>query len=182
MVFIHLRLGDMEILFPDTERSFADYTSAVDAALCSSDTLSSRRRRHIFIASDNPQHLLAPSLAKHCAPAGLVVDLDRIGTLQLAAVCKHLVVSDGSFSWMAAAMHVPATGSSVSSLPRTKIDPWGGDIWHIMDWDTITTSRANAIAAAFNESRSAGIATGSTAECARYRSLLSEYLEKIGKQ
>ena len=119
---LHLRLGNGPRDVDDSQLSpsyFPSFSSAVGP----------NPAGRVFIATDNPS---SPGVAK------LVTDLRAellsfsvVQTVQFLSTCGHLVLSDGTFSWLIGALALNA--SSVHYVPRGK-NKWHGDIFVFEDW------------------------------------------------
>ena len=125
-VFVHVRLGDLDNLFPNSSRSFTEYIDAIINVSGSDEKLG-----RVYVASDEPSRKEVQAIAEHFH--GEVVDLERIDTWKLGMVCKHLVLSESTFSWAVAAMHFKQTGSNVRFLKRRR-DGWMGSIFDLSGW------------------------------------------------
>jgi len=119
-VFVHVRLGDIHADTPS--RPTDDWVAAVDEA---------RRRggTDVLVASDEPSHEIVSALVARTGATPVL--LDAVGTIRRGASCAHLVLSDGSFSWLVAAL--APRPASVQYLPRHGRQ-WHGDIFVFDDW------------------------------------------------
>ena len=117
-VFVHIRLDDAAVWNP----GYAYY----DAALRRCGAKSG------YISSDSPDHPFVTGLA---AKYGLtIVKKDEVETIMLAATCKSLVLSHGTFSWLMGALAYDAH----VFIPPKKYATWCGDIFNMPGWEIIS--------------------------------------------
>jgi hypothetical protein len=116
-VFVHVRLGDVAEHCP----GLAYYTNALDGI----------DFKQGYISSDSPMHPLVQELmAKYNLR---FVALSPHRTIQFANTCKHLILSNGTFSWM---MGFFAFDASTIQYPKVKV-PWHGDIFVFPEWKEV---------------------------------------------
>ena len=129
-VFVHLRLGDIDKTHPHSSRAYTDYISAIVNVTA---TDGGRKKGRIVVASDEPNRFEVRAIVDHFS--GEILDLDRISTWQFGMLCKHLVLSESTFSWAVAAMHFQQPDSNIRILKRRHIDGWmGSTIFDFDDW------------------------------------------------
>ena len=115
-VFVHMRLGDMAQAAPsdayfETALQGLDYDKG-------------------WIGSDSPTH---PRVQAFAVKHGFqIVVLDEVATLQFASTCRHLILSQGTFSWW---MGILGFYSSVQWPAIHKA--WHGDIFVFPEWKKI---------------------------------------------
>ena len=116
-VFVHVRLGDVIQHCPSLEY----YEKALSGVTFD----------HGYISSDSPAHPLVQALVKKYNLH--IVMLPPHRTIQFANTCKHLVLSNGTFSWM---MGFFAFDAETVQYPRVKT-PWHGDIFVFPEWKEV---------------------------------------------
>ena len=82
----------------------------------------------VLIATDKPGAQGVTVLVQ--ALGAQLLDLNAVHTVQFLATCAHLVLSDGTFSWLIGALAMNAT--TVHYVPRGR--EWHGDIFVFEDW------------------------------------------------
>lgn len=116
--FVHVRLDDAAVWNP----GYAYYDAALQRCGVKSG----------YISSDSPDHPFVTGLA---AKYGLViVQKDEVETIMLAATCKYLVLSHGTFSWLMGALAFDAQ----VYIPPKKHATWCGDIFDMPGWEIIS--------------------------------------------
>jgi len=134
-VFVHVRLGDLDHTAPHFTRPPSHFVAAV-ANATAADAGGAAARGRVYVASDEPDRREVAAVAD--AFGGEVLRLDVVATWQFGATCKHLVLSDSTFSWAVAAMHAAQPGSSVRILPRFGPRWMAGDVFETFeDWQVI---------------------------------------------
>lgn len=120
--FVHVRLGDLENIH---ERDVSAYVAAIG-----------HPQGAVYISSDSPQHKTVKGIAAAYPQKSYVIganvtggNMSLIEIMQFGASCAHLVISDGSFSWMIGALSSRYT--SVRIVPRDIL--WTGNIT-MADW------------------------------------------------
>ena len=121
--FVHVRLGDtLRLLGESAARPASVYARAISAR--------GARGGRVIIASDSPTHETVRTLLA-LVPGAEPLDLGIVQTIQFGATCAHLVLSDGTFSWLVAALAAPT--ASVRIVPHS--ERWHGDI-AFKEWET----------------------------------------------
>jgi hypothetical protein len=116
-VFVHIRLGDIHHLCP----SIVYYDRALQNIVFEKG----------YISSDSPSHPLVRALIVKYKLQ--LVELAPHRTIQFANTCNHLVLSNGTFSWM---MGFFAFDASTIQYPKIKT-PWHGDIFVFPEWKEV---------------------------------------------
>jgi hypothetical protein len=117
-VFVHVRLGDITGTVHTMPLSY--YESALSKISFSGG----------YISSDSPDHEICKTLSEKY---GLTIfNDDDVGTVMMAATCKHLVLSHGTYSWL---MGILGYYSEVYA-PAHK-SAWHGDIFNIPGWHKV---------------------------------------------
>lgn len=116
-VYVHVRLDDATAWNP----GYAYYSKAIALSGATGG----------YISSDSPDHPFVQGLmAKHNLQ---LFTGDEVETLMLASVCRVLVLSHGTFSWMMGAL---AFESTVYIPPKPSV-AWCGDIFVIEEWKIV---------------------------------------------
>jgi hypothetical protein len=116
-VFVHVRLGDVIHLNPGST-----YYKKVLEKIDFNDG---------YIASDSINHPICKELISQFKL--IPVNLNEIDTIQFGSMCKHIILSNGTFSWLIGLL---SYGSNVY-WPEIK-QPWHGDIYSCMpNWNKI---------------------------------------------
>jgi hypothetical protein len=116
-VFVHVRLGDTVQWNP----GFQYYDSV----------LSTLTFRTGFITSDSPNHPIVTRLVQKYNM--LLFNKGEIDTIMFGSTCKHLVLSNGTFSWLIGFLGIY---SSVY-FPKMK-HMWHGDIFVFPEWKEVS--------------------------------------------
>lgn len=114
--FVHVRLGDIIQAKPTATHFFAPIKDHLEG--------------HVYISSDSPEDPIVLDIASRYN--GTILSFNEVQTWQFAAMCKHLVLHDGSFSWWAGVL-ASIYGASVSHVLRPDLI-WAGDIYIFDDW------------------------------------------------
>ena len=126
--FVHVRLGDRET---GNRRRAEDYAAAITAKLPRSPG------NEVFIASDSPRHPTVLALASQFN-ATILETLDPVETMQFGCTARHIVLSDGTFSWwigVLADVLSQALGDPAPSIIWLKDEEdWCGDIFVFPEW------------------------------------------------
>jgi hypothetical protein len=126
--FVHVRLGDREA---GNRRRAEDYTAAITAKLPRSPG------NEVFIASDSPRHPTVLALALQFN-ATILEKLGPVETMQFGSTARHIVLSDGTFSWwigVLADVMSQALGAPAPSIIWLRDeDDWHGDIFVFPEW------------------------------------------------
>jgi hypothetical protein len=117
-VFVHVRLGDVPQYCPDIAYFETALTSLAPY-------------EKGYISTDSPHHPLVKTLSAKYALQPLFVS--ELETLQFGSTCAHLVLSNGTFSWMLGALAVDAVSVQYPSIKHK----WHGDIFVIPEWKEI---------------------------------------------
>ena len=115
-VFVHVRLGDIVKWNP----GFQYYDSVI----------SSLTFRSGFITSDTPSHPIVQSLIQKYNL--LLFNKNEVDTLMFGSTCKHIILSNGTFSWLLGFLGRYST----VYFPKTK-HVWHGDIFVFPEWKEI---------------------------------------------
>ena len=124
---MHVRLGDLDLTAPHLTRPPAHFIAAV-----ANVTAGAARAGRVYVASDEPGRPEVRAVADAFG-GEVLLGLDSVATWQFGATCKHLVLSDSTFSWAVAGMHARQPGSQVRILPRFG-PQWMGSIFDFDDW------------------------------------------------
>jgi hypothetical protein len=117
-LIVHVRLGDIVDLKFNTAYEYYD------------KTLSTINFTNGFITSDSIEHEECLKLIKKYNLT--LINLDEVGTIQFASVCKYVVLSAGTFSWSIGVM------SFFSNVYYPKIKTrWHGNIFVFDDWNMV---------------------------------------------
>jgi len=120
-VYIHVRLGDAAIYNP----GIYYYKKA----------LSMITFTNIYISTDDSKHEIIRELMR-CYPSSILVHRDECATIQFASTCKHLILSNGSFSAMIGYLAFYST----IYYPEYDLNKcWHGDMFSISTWNKIST-------------------------------------------
>ena len=117
--FMHIRLGDVTHLTPGVHY----YLTA----------LSQFDFDHLFIASDSPNHRMVNEIREKY-PKSTIVTLNEVMTIQFGSTCRHLILSNGSFS---AVIGYLGFWSSVYHPEYYPENAWHGDLFSIDGWHAI---------------------------------------------
>ena len=118
-VYLHIRLGDVE----QFNKGY-DYYDEVLSSICYSKG---------FISSDSIEHDICKRLVeKHKLE---IFDDDEIHTFMFASTCKHIVLTDGSFSYLIGALALPS--SNIFYPESNHKSRWCGDIYVIESWNKV---------------------------------------------
>jgi hypothetical protein len=128
---VHARLGstsadnkdDVDSIMPLPEYFFPSLVAAVGTP-----------PGRVVIATDRPADKGVAELARRFSAE--LLDLSPVQTVQYLASCAHLVLSDGTFSWVIGALAWNAT--SVKYVPRQKA--WHGDVYVFPDWEKVVVN------------------------------------------
>ena len=83
-------------------------------------TTSAARAGRVYVASDEPGRPEVRAVADAFG-GEVLLGLDSVATWQFGATCKHLVLSDSTFSWAVAGMHArPKEGSRTPAAPAPR--------------------------------------------------------------
>lgn len=115
-VFVHIRLDDAAVWSP----GYVYYDEALKALNASSG----------FVSSDSPNHPFVTALLEKYKLT--LVDKPEVETLMLAATCKHLVLSYGTFSWSMGALALDP--DTTVFYPPKQYSKWCGDIFAMPGW------------------------------------------------
>ena len=118
-VFVHVRLDDAAAWNP----GYAYYDAALQRCGAKSG----------FISSDSPDHPFVTGLSTKYNLS--IVKKDEVETIMLAATCKYIVLSHGTFSWLMGALAFDAQGY----IPPKKHAIWCGNIFDMPGWEIICT-------------------------------------------
>lgn len=118
-LFIHVRLGDVSNKTCNLEKYY-------------SKTIESLRFDKGFIASDSINHDLCKLLIDKYKLT--IIDMSEVGTIMFGSVCKNIILSGGTFSWLIGFL---ALDTSKIFYPELK-DKWYGDIFSFSNWNKIT--------------------------------------------
>jgi hypothetical protein len=114
--FVHIRLGDMA----ETNPGLAFYENCLNTFICDK----------IFISSDEPGHEIVKKLLKEY-PNAILFDATEKSTIQFGSTCKHVVLSQGSFSavigWLSFFSNVYVSDNMDYR--------WFGDMFSIPGWE-----------------------------------------------
>lgn len=120
-IFIHIRLGDMEHNNP----GLLYYITAINKI----DNFD-----HIYIGSDTIDHEIIKKI-KEMYPNTTVLDYNEVSTIQFGSTCKHVILTDGSFSCVIGYL------SYYSTVYYPEPDPskgWCHDIFSsISEWNKV---------------------------------------------
>lgn len=126
--FLHVRLGDTEAW---KRRRAEDYAAAIAVNLLRSPD------NHVFIASDSPRHPTVQALASQFN-ATILEKFGPVETMQFGSTARHIVLSDGTFSWwigVLADVMSQALGAPAPSIIWLRDeDDWHGDIFVFPAW------------------------------------------------
>ena len=118
-VFVHVRLDDVEIF-----NKGYDYYDEVLNGICYTKG---------FISSDSIEHDICKRLIeKHQLE---IFDDDEIHTFMFGSTCKHIVLTDGTFSYLIGALALPS--SNIFYPESNRNSQWCGDIYGIESWNSI---------------------------------------------
>jgi hypothetical protein len=115
-LFVHVRMGDV----PQFTPPYSYYSSVIEKIYYMNG----------FISSDTIDSDLCKKLIKTYNLA--IIDFNEIDTILFASTCKHLVLSQGTFSW---AMGFFSVNSAVY-FPKIK-NAWHGDIFVFPEWNEV---------------------------------------------
>lgn len=114
--FVHVRLGDIVQSRP----SLHNFITPIEAHL----------EGKLYISSDSPDDPLVLGIARRYN--GSILSLNEVQTWQFAAMCKYVVLHDGTFSWWVGAL-ASTFDATVSHVLRPEFQ-WVGDIYIFSDW------------------------------------------------
>ena len=100
-LFVHLRLGDATQWTP---RAVEDFCVAIKAT----------KYDDIYVASDSLSHQDVRILQTQFGAK--LFNASTVKTIQFGSLCKHIIVTDGTFGWMIAALSPP--GADIKFLPK----------------------------------------------------------------
>jgi hypothetical protein len=114
-LFVHVRLGDTTHLNPGI-----DYYDNIISKITFTNG---------FISSDSKTNPIVQTLIhKHNLE---FIETEEIETIQFASTCKHLILSNGTFSWLIGFLGFYST---VYYPDPTRTQKWHGDIFCIPEW------------------------------------------------
>lgn len=117
-VFVHVRLGDIADVF---DIPFSYYDDALRQVVCSRG----------YISSDSIEHPTCTALIKKYNL--MPVNADPVQTILFASKCRHMVLSQGTFSWMLAFARwmyrraATLLGGAVYCSDFSQEPPWTGN-------------------------------------------------------
>ena len=115
-LFVHIRLDDVE-----------KYTPGITYYI---NAIKNINFDNLYISTDDINHDIIKELLK-LFPSAELINYDEITTFQFASVCKHIVLSHGSFSAIIGYL------SFFSNIYYPEYEPnkqWYGDIFSINNW------------------------------------------------
>lgn len=115
-VFIHVRLGDV----PQFNPGFEYYDKV----------LSGLKFDNGYISSDTIEHEICKKLIKKYNLK--IINFSEVETFQFASTCKHIVLSNGTFSWFIGFLGIY---SNVYYPEIKKV--WHGDIFVFPEWNKV---------------------------------------------
>ena len=115
-VFVHVRLGDIVHWNP----GFNYYDSILQGLTF----------RTGFLTSDSPNHPIVLTLLQKYNM--LLFDKNEVDTLMFGSTCKHIVLSNGTFSWLIGFLGIYST----VYFPKIK-KVWHGDIFVFPEWKEV---------------------------------------------
>lgn len=89
-IFIHIRLTDTATWNP----GLSYYEEALDAIV----TDTGLSNANIYIATDQPNHILVRTLLENHVNHAKLLNMNEIETIQYGSTCKYVILSHGSFS------------------------------------------------------------------------------------
>jgi len=124
-VFIHVRLDDL-----------ANYNPGINYYL---KALSNISFLNVFISTDEKDHLIIKQIMEAYPNSVLFLDKE-IRTIQFGSTCKHVILTQGSFS---AVIGYLSFFSNVYYPSMKKL--WGGDVLSIEGWNKIDNYDSNDV-------------------------------------
>jgi hypothetical protein len=117
-LFIHVRLGDV-----------AEKTCSLENYYV--NTINSLKFNRGFITSDSINHMLCKTLIKKYKLT--IFDRSEVETIMFGSVCKNIILSGGTFSWLIGFLAMPNSNIFYPELNQK----WYGDIFSFKNWNKI---------------------------------------------
>ena len=119
-LFIHIRLGDVK---QKTEQLQKYYIDTIDKLTFDKG----------FITSDSIDHSLCKKLIQKYKLE--IIDKTEVETIMFGSVCKNIVLSGGTFSWLIGFLALSSSNIYYPELPLG--DRWYGDIFCFSNWKKV---------------------------------------------
>ena len=127
---VHVRLGhttadnvgDIDTFLPLPAYLFPSFYAAVGAP-----------SGRVLVATDSPAHPGITALLQRFSAE--LLTLDAVQTVQFMATCAHLVLSDGTYSWLAGVLAGAMGNATVRYVPRQAV--WHGNIHVFPEWERV---------------------------------------------
>ena len=128
---VHVRLGhttadnagDIDAFLPPPAYLFPSFYAAVGPA----------PPGRVLVATDSPAHPGITALLQRFSAE--LLTLDAVQTVQYMATCAHLVLSDGTYSWLAGVLAGAMGNATVRYVPRQAV--WHGNIHVFPEWERV---------------------------------------------
>lgn len=117
-IFLHIRLTDAEKYYKPNIEVFIEIINKIN------------NNSKIFIATDNFKHHIIKKLKEIYNNRLVFIKYDIITTLQIASTCKHVILSDGTFSAIIGYLSF----FSKVYFKNWKNTSWHGEVFGIKGW------------------------------------------------
>lgn len=129
---VHVRLGDKPVAAADRNATAANFSRAIAWGAGSNAARREGAAGRVYVATEPASQRDPLVLALEQRHHAELVVLDVVQTVQFLATCKHVVVHDGTYSWLIAALATTMQAASVAHVTRELV--WSGDIYVFDDW------------------------------------------------
>ena len=131
---VHVRLGDKPVAAADLNATAANFSRAIAWGAGSEAARGGGAAGRVYVATTPESQrdpLVLALVQRHHAE---LVVLDVVETVQFLATCKHVVVHDGTYSWLIAALATTMHAASVAHVTRELV--WSGEIFVFDEWQS----------------------------------------------